>query len=491
MVPFRDVQFGFASAETERSDFPHLLQAGFVDPFDAVQTLLYSPKFLVLGEKGTGKTAIREHIAMSDDPNVFTTSGDLGAYEFEAIRQAAGMGESEELAWRTLLMLQIVNSFERDVGVVGVNPVAAQDWHALLEHLRMRGLIFANAEAPVAHTSTSRSRVWSLSFWQGFFGLGGERSTSTELEPALVPVLAQKVEHVVLRLTTTSRHLVILDGLDDVLAKGREKLPSIAALLREASRLNNDLRSYEIPAKVIVLCREDVFDALPDPNMNKIAADRAIQLHWSPSGVLLQDSALVQFIQHRTDLASRGTRIADYFPREIENRPSLDWIVSLTRRTPRDLVMLLRGIQTHAAREQTALDRPTIMAGAKTYSEDYLLPEVLDQVQGFITRDQGQRYINLLTTMRRPRFWAKDLAEHAKYQGQTVDDAEACLRALFSAGAIGNAAVRAAGGGDHQTWRFRNRRAQFNVQEEVLVHPGLTKALNMAFDGVSAARRSR
>jgi hypothetical protein len=60
MNRYDKIEFGQTSAEKESSDHPELIIKGFLDPNNAVPNLMSGSKFLVLGNKGSGKSAIAE-----------------------------------------------------------------------------------------------------------------------------------------------------------------------------------------------------------------------------------------------------------------------------------------------------------------------------------------------------------------------------------------------------------------------------------------------
>ena len=66
--------------------------------------------------------------------------------------------------------------------------------------------------------------------------------------------------------------MLFIDGLDEILTHSELQFPALAALISEASRLNDDLRAAYKPFKCVVLCRTDLFDRLPGANKNKISA---------------------------------------------------------------------------------------------------------------------------------------------------------------------------------------------------------------------------
>ena len=56
--PYRELYFGMSDAQNEMSDDQAAFIKSYVDLNDASQALIHGQKFLVLGPKGTGKSAL-------------------------------------------------------------------------------------------------------------------------------------------------------------------------------------------------------------------------------------------------------------------------------------------------------------------------------------------------------------------------------------------------------------------------------------------------
>ena len=84
MIHFKDFRFGEAAAEDESCFYPELLLDGFLDPWEAIDKAISTPVFLVLGYKGSGKTAIDQHLLLrsENDPNLFVTDFDIGDFPY-------------------------------------------------------------------------------------------------------------------------------------------------------------------------------------------------------------------------------------------------------------------------------------------------------------------------------------------------------------------------------------------------------------------------
>lgn len=94
------------------------------------------------------------------------------------------------------------------------------------------------------------------------------------------PFFVERLKAVATTFRSESRHLLVIDGLDDVLTAATVQYDSLAALVLEVSRLNSLFRRSATNAKVLLLCRTDLYERLPGPNKNKIRQDSGVSLDW-------------------------------------------------------------------------------------------------------------------------------------------------------------------------------------------------------------------
>ena len=64
-MDFRKINFGKADAQEEGVEFPELLKDGYYNNDNVVQQVYETSKFLILGYKGSGKSALSEHLKLS------------------------------------------------------------------------------------------------------------------------------------------------------------------------------------------------------------------------------------------------------------------------------------------------------------------------------------------------------------------------------------------------------------------------------------------
>jgi hypothetical protein len=117
---FVDIQFGFASAEKEGAEVPDLLLTGFLDEAHVSDTAIWGSPFLVLGYKGSGKTALAEHARLLAEglPHLFVTTTTLDRFSYGDFKSVAGGSGDHQVryptAWGWLLLLALIHSLQHD-----------------------------------------------------------------------------------------------------------------------------------------------------------------------------------------------------------------------------------------------------------------------------------------------------------------------------------------------------------------------------------------
>lgn len=483
MPSFDQLTFGKSGAENEGLSDPALLIDGFFDAQDGAKRILQGDDFLVLGYKGSGKSAIAQHLSLlaNSDSSLFVKTvylSDVPYEEFARI-EIEGVDASARFPaiWTWILQLYLLESLASDPGY---EKSATKDFRSLVSRLRKAGFI-PSTTVPIQFGKT---KLTSFSF--GVKGLA-TASVSDKDAPrnfTLGPVV-ERIHSIVLSSSSPSDHLLVIDGLDDVLLGDQSQAQALASLVLAVARMNRRFSAAAAPCKVVLLCRTDIFDSLPLPNSNKLRQDSAIVLDWYQDARMPERSDLVRMVNVKATVHIREAEIRDvfreYLPEEYRGRKIIPALLDLTRHTPRDILCLLRYIQ-EAAPFQRQVSQASIAQAAKNYSINYFLPEIKNELQGFLTQLQVTRGMELLTAFGRGEFFVADVRHNAQNDRRFADfDIESLLERLFECSAIGN--VRPIDGGRRFfTFKYRNQSASINMGEKVHVHQGLWRGLGLSWD---------
>lgn len=477
-MEFRDIRFGKASAEAESASTPDLLVDGYLDAEGITERALDGGDFLFLGYKGSGKTALAEHLKLraARDASLFVTHKFLSAFPYRSFQKiVSGSAEPETkypTAWTWILLLLLLDSFVSDNGATSSDRAALA--RAVLA-LRKAGLLPAQNLHDLVVTSSKRSFKVNLPFDLGF-----EHERGPAGEDVQFLHLVENLERLVIDVRSESRHLVIIDGLDDILSERDVQYQSLAALITESMRINNTLRPAGVPAKFLVLCRTDLYERLPGPNKNKIRQDYATEFDWyhDPRDPAASRLSTLANLRARLAFPAISDLFHQFFPREIDESDVLSFLLLHTRHTPRDFLQLLGHIQAYSIRG--TLTRDQVLSGIRDYSISYFFPEIKDELVGYTSMQAAEAGLRLVSSMGRRDFSYSELcaAREGKERYDQIDLEEFC-EVLYECSAIGHI-ERRQGGSTHFSFKFRNRHSAFSTSKRILLHRGIWKAMNLA-----------
>jgi hypothetical protein len=246
----RQINFGKASAEIEGAQSPELLIGGFIDPGDIARRARTGSEFLVLGYKGSGKTAVSEHLRLTalPDSETFVTQTFLRDFpytSFAHILQGDGAPATRyPTVWSWLLLLTVLDSYTRDNGAPSNDD---GEFLRVTDELRRRGVLPARNLAEMTLKSSKKSfKVQLPSILEMTF----EQPTVSNVDVAFVQFV-ENLRSLVSQFETPNRHIVIIDGLDDVLIEKEVQYEAVGALVLEAARLNHLFTSSGAGTKII------------------------------------------------------------------------------------------------------------------------------------------------------------------------------------------------------------------------------------------------
>lgn len=485
-VDFSKIRFGYKSAEAERRHDETLLLEGFFEKDGSIGRLLNGPTYLVLGYKGSGKSAIAEHLELISRPEeqLFVDTVLLRDFPFEQVPElvpsSVDVSVRNNLAWSLLLLLRVFESVSKDQGAIqsdGEVGRVAKELRALnlLPKKRFRDLVLTSKQI---NLSVALPKLFSAS-------MKGEFS-----EPVLaLTQVKEALRSIITDVQTASRHVLVLDGLDEIFTSFESRFEILASLVHAVDSINADFAQEDSCAKILLLCRNDLFERLPSPNVNKLR-DFAMTLDWYHSPQRPAESQLIALATHRARLAGyEGENVlADFLPTNLKRGQSGDitntykFLLDHTRHTPRDFLQLLEHVRTEVGPGRHASNRD-VFDGLRSYSTDYFLPEIKDELSGYFSPSEIDACFRLIGGLRRREFTLSDLETYASDARMLQDvDLREAMRVLFDCSAIGNVVERPdrdGSRGAYMTFKYRNRSAAVNYGERFILHRGVWKALNL------------
>lgn len=480
-LSFKKIDFGYANAHTEAREKPELLLDGYIDYMEVSAKVETSKEWLILGYKGSGKTAVAERIKLKNlnNPHAFINLLNLEDFQYLKFLKIVKEQEAPEIvlptAWSWLIYTFMLNSFFCDNSV---HNISTDDFEDIRNAFKKMGL------SPIKDIE-SLIKVSSENSFQLAIPRFADKKWTKKTESREVDIrwYLYNLRSFISKIRSNSKHLIIIDGLDDVLASTHLQVETISALIFEANRINHFLRENLVPAKIVVLCRTDIYEILGGANKNKIRQDYSIDLDWNSNPKSPNNSLLIKIANLRCENSLRQkVDIFSYFMPErfLWHFKTKKYLLDMTRHTPRDFLQLMKYIQLSCKGDKVARDE--LKDGLREYSNKYFLPEIYDELNGYANMTEIKGIISAISHLRKRDFSYKELQDACSEIDWCPDHSNLLkiLHALYECSAIGNLRFTDEKRGYmFLSFKYRNRHSSFKKQEKIVLHRGLWRAFNL------------
>lgn len=477
MPEFSDINFKYTDAEEERVYAPELIKDAYVD-IDGVLSEIESPeKFLVIGPKGSGKTALSTKMKLNKSSNLHIENDELEQFEFSLLDKTGGekrysIGGAFSV-WKLILYIRILSLFAKDNEFINRNKKVNELYRGLVDY----GLADSDGLIKIVQHTSRRGMFGKIG--SSLFGVRGEKVGEEQYKLKDPAALVESIECVLKCVNgSSSSYYLILDGLDHILRNGRNNTQYIADLINASRSLNMFFGSIKLKAKIIILIRNEVLQIVPDPNLTKRINDNGIHLKWYDNTRSPFETSLLRIIENRAALVGFKENIEIlwkmWMPISIHRRSSFDFIIRNTRFLPRDIISFFRELQK--LDKKPPFNDIDVLSALNNYS-DWFQQELSDALVGLINEELRIEMPNIITRLGK-KFDVKDLKDILKeYRISSDQEAEQVVRELFNTSWIGN--FWTSDKRYRYSWRHRKINAKLNLKHSIIVHEGLWKSLNL------------
>ncbi len=393
---YRDLYFGLSDSRNEANQNREAFIKTYVDLNDATGAVINGEKFLVLGPKGTGKSALAWYLEATeingDHLALVRDASDLPLAEVPRLQTGQEPGpERTVVAWKFILLCNYLELLLRDQGcsVQGNNEVLRVA--RLLRDFGFMGDASGHALLRAANTTITIPIPKLGPIYK-------RESRPTLNIYNLIPYLETWVSEAASML----RHVLLVDGLDSIFLNDVKYDQSLSSLVQAAYSVNQRLRQRQATGSIALLLRNDVFSriALALPDSQKMRDDLSIDLDWrilsGQSGVRAPLMTLVNAKAGRA-VGEESVDVLGYFPSQIKvggrgdtprRFPTFQYLLNMTRHTPRDLLRLFEEIRRVEAAEvygkaNDLLSESAIREGVLQYSTKYFVGAISNEFAGY------------------------------------------------------------------------------------------------------------
>ncbi len=452
----RTVFLGSPEAEAEATSNSRMPLTEVYEDFHDLLDGLSGEKFVVIGRKGSGKSAFGEYVYARSlgDPNLqcdFIRKSDSNLERAVQLGQDAGLAVDSESFFRWVIYTSMLRMF------VDHPAISESKDYALLRAFldKNSGYIKVN-ELEITQLVSKHGFDVAVEQFRRFLSAKYNKQVEIKSERAPYYKLLVHLEDLLIRLLKSEENtmngnsfVLFFDDLDIGFdASNEASIQALVALLRACRHVNNDVFGKNgIQAKAIVLLRDDIesFLAGREADTAKLFASYASRINWYQEEYvgqpMLEDELnLKKFINRRIKYAFQRAGIAcgsDPWQALVAegqyDKTSFKHIVNQTLFRPRDLLLFFLPL------DRGQFNYPLASADVRTLIDSYseeLAKEIKSELSSFYTATEIETVFHALGAMTKGNL-SYEQASNAVGESCKDVDSTALLDYLFDRSLIG------------------------------------------------------
>ena len=477
------------------ADADTLLDDCFED-HEAFQDALGFKRFLLLGRKGSGKTAIFKKINKIHSHDNFSYGHTFADYPWahHTLQKMTGVPEElcYEQSWIYLINMTLAKILLNQDNSQPWNDVAAEALSGLESFLLDS---YGSRDPDVTQLFQPSKRLR----FNPTLGIAGDLATLqlnasdvavTDLPKIATEVNANVLSKIIACLNPEHKYFVCFDELDRGFSRLQPDYSQrLIGLLLAAKAINAKAQENAKRLHIIVFLRDDIYHILKFEDKNKLTENYSSFIRWDTEGTAhsLKDLMNKRFA---TVLETKSQSAWNVVFNEDQtmsgHQPKYRHILDRTMLRPRDMIKFcnecLGAWKEDASSDKSAKIENIHVNKAKIAYSEYLLAEIEDEVHKHLPT--WDRSVELLRQIEAVTFKKDEFVAICDMRHELVPDGYDGLRLLtdlFEFSVIGYYAPGGKGyGGAQYIFRYKSPKAVFNPNAAAYqVHLGLLEALNL------------
>lgn len=434
----------------------------------------------VVGRKGSGKTAIAEHIRGTIGHEVFSRSLSFKSFPIKdlyALRDESFSKSSEYITiWKMVIYTAICDMMADNHNI---DPEITTD---------LRKYFDIDLEKAL---SSSISRVSEKTAGLSLKEFGANGGIKKEFIANGTPWKERVdiLERVISSYIDGCEYYVLFDELDDEYEDILDvsKRSQYFDLLKGMFKAVQDVRKTlgrSVKVKPIVFIRDDIYDVMTNNDRNKWD-DLCLKLDWSEgmlqrlvafriSRAIDSDGPIMDFMTAFKKVFLRNTVRVN--SARSERRDTFRYIISRTLMRPRDVVSYVRECARTATEWNISTVSPDAMKQSeKRYSQRFR-QEFIDEIQSVLPNISD--ILEIVSNVRKQVFTLKEFSDQYNVylkQNKNSADFQTVVKILYHFSVIGNQPAQESA----RIFKYENPSTKLNLREKVCVHRGLYKSLEI------------
>jgi len=488
--------FGGLDADTDK-----LLDSCFED-HEAYLSALKHQRFLVLGRKGSGKTAIFRKLITTRKHDVFTFGHTFTDYPWHHHDKQESIGVPEEErfvhSWKYLILLtlsKILLNFDNS------QPWSDDTIQLLAKLERFVVDSYGTRDPDITQIFLPQKKLHFQSSFEIPLASLKVRLETKSVPIEELPTIIQEVNEnlsqaVISSLNPDLNYYVCFDQLDLGFDPSVQRyLNRLVGLLLAARDINLRARHEGKKLSIIVFLRDDIYQILRFEDKNKLTGAFMSRIEWDTSRT---NKTLKQLMEKRfatvleIDEAGAWQRVFDETEKMTGKQTKYQHMVDRTFLRPRDIIKFAnevlaayksRGDSTaRRIEERSGLFDNRDIQGARSEYSRYFLDELDDEI--FKHVPAYQKYIEVLKNLDSLQFTFDDFQDACEKRRHILPpdtDPATVLKSMFEFSIISYYSPGGSGyGGSEYVWHYKDARSQFNEAANMFrIHPALKEALGL------------
>lgn len=453
--------------------------------YKEVNTILENQRCYVIGRKGSGKTAICNHIVKQNNYNVFSEKLSFKNFPFNELYSLSNEKYTATNQYITLWKYLIYSSVCK---LMVTNEQIDSDVRSQLEKIYPRNDLKLLAR---------RVSEWtSLEFGATVLGNGGNLKAERNITSPQTSISwldkANILEDIIINYCDLSKYYIVFDELDEDyrdISNQNESLTYkhlLTSLFKAVQEVKMVFSSASLNIMPVVFLRDDIYALLNDSDKNKWS-DLKIDIEWDAEKIkrmlayrISQDcepeKGVMSFEKAWDRVFKRGP--IKYGNEQNKLITTFEFIARSTQFRPRDFIKYIQACcETALVKNEYWVSQDTIKYVDRAFS-NYLRNEITDEVYPLIP--EIDNVFQVISNIRKQSFTFQEFSEeYNKYVELgtiTQKNINFVLDTLFNFSVVGNENRYQAG---RHYFKYLHTNMTYNVVEKIVIHRGLLKSLQI------------